>query len=359
MEKFYRIIDANVNRASEGLRVLEDIARFAYNNQNLSNKLRKMRHDTRKNIESIFLVCIDKRDAKNDVGHVISNNSNIDNKNNIRELIIANFKRFQEAVRTVEETLKILKNYELSKKYEKIRFYSYDIEKEYIQTLFSDKLRNFRAGIYCITAHEFSCGRSNIDIVKDMINSGIKIIQYREKDKTMLEKYKECEKIREITKENDITFIVNDDIHIAKAVNADGVHVGQDDIPIEVVRELVGHNMIIGLSTHSPEQCDDAIKRGADYIGVGPVFKTYTKKDVCDPVGLKYLQYVVKNANIPFVAIGGIKQDNIDCVLEKGAKVIALVTEIVGAEDVNQKIRKLRNKIDEYHNKGRINKNEL
>ncbi len=196
-----------------------------------------------------------------------------------------------------------------------------------------------------MTAEEYSNGRSNIEVVKQMIRAGIKIIQYREKDKKMLYKYEECKKIRELTKEAGVTFIVNDDIDIALLVKADGIHIGQEDLPIEQVRALVGHEMIIGLSTHSPEQAQDAVKRGADYIGVGPIYRTFTKKDVCEPVGLGYLEFVVENIDIPFVAIGGVKEHNVDEVVKRGAKCIAMVTEIVGAEDIGQKISDIREKI--------------
>lgn len=196
--------------------------------------------------------------------------------------------------------------------------------------------------IYCITAEEYSRGRSNIEVVKQMIDAGIEVIQYREKEKKMLYKYRECVKIREMTGEAGVTFIVNDDVHLALAVGADGVHIGQEDLPIEKVRELVGEDMIIGLSTHSPAQARDAVRRGADYIGVGPIFRTYTKKDVCQPVGLEYLEYVVNNIDIPFVAIGGIKEHNVKLVKDKGAKCICMVTEIVGAEDIGKKISDIR-----------------
>jgi thiamine-phosphate pyrophosphorylase len=196
--------------------------------------------------------------------------------------------------------------------------------------------------LYGITAEEHSLGRSNIEVVEEMIRGGIKVIQYREKDKKALYKYEECLAIRKLTKEAGVHFIVNDDIDIALLVEADGIHIGQEDLPIEKVRELVGPDMVIGLSTHSPEQGLDAVKRGADYIGVGPIFKTYTKKDVCDPVGLTYLDYVVKHLDIPFVAIGGIKEHNITEVKARGAKCICLVTEIVGAENIGEKIRTLR-----------------
>jgi thiamine-phosphate pyrophosphorylase len=199
--------------------------------------------------------------------------------------------------------------------------------------------------IYCITGEKFSLGRTNIQVVKEMIEVGIKVIQYREKEKKDLYKYQECLKIREMTREAGVTFIIDDDIDIALLVKADGVHIGQEDLPIEKVRELVGEDMIIGVSTHSPEQARKAVEKGADYIGVGPIFRTFTKEDVCDPVGLEYLDFVVKNIDIPFVAIGGIKEHNIQEVARHGARCICMVTEILEAPDIKKKIKALREKI--------------
>jgi thiamine-phosphate pyrophosphorylase len=196
--------------------------------------------------------------------------------------------------------------------------------------------------LYCITAEDYSLGRSNIEVVKQWIEAGIKVIQYREKDKDMKLKYQECKIIRTLTKEAGITFIVNDDIDLAMMVEADGVHIGQDDFPIEAVRRLVGDEMIIGISTHSPKQAQEAVKSGADYIGVGPIFKTSTKKNVCQPVGLEYLDYVVHNISIPFVAIGGIKESNVAEVVKCGAQCISMVTEITGAQNIGEKIGSLR-----------------
>lgn len=197
--------------------------------------------------------------------------------------------------------------------------------------------------IYGITAEEHSCGRDNIEVVARMLDAGIKLFQYREKDKSMLEKYRQCIKIREMTSEKGATFIVNDHIDLAISVGADGVHVGQDDFPIAVVRELVGEKMLIGLSTHSPEQAKKAVQDGVDYIGVGPLFQTFTKKNVCEPVGLEYLEYAVNNINIPMVAIGGIKIHNLAQVKAKGVKCVALVTEIVGAENIEETVKSIRN----------------
>ncbi len=205
-----------------------------------------------------------------------------------------------------------------------------------------DRANPLPTDLYCITAEDYSLGRSNIEIVKQWIQAGVKVIQYREKDKDMKLKYQECKVIRELTKEAGVAFIVNDDIDLAMMIGADGVHIGQDDFPLTAVRHLVGENMIIGISTHSPEQAQAAVIDGADYIGVGPIFKTSTKKNVCQPVGLEYLQYVVNNIDLPFVAIGGIKESNISEVVLRGAKCIAMVTEITKAQDIGKKIGDLR-----------------
>lgn len=210
------------------------------------------------------------------------------------------------------------------------------------------KKKKLDTDLYCITAEEYSLGRSNIEVVKSLIASGIKIIQYREKNKEASQKYAECLEIRELTKKAGVTFIVNDDVDIAILVKADGVHIGQDDLPPGKVRELVRSDMIIGLSTHSPLQAQAAVKSGVDYIGVGPIFRTFTKKDVCEPVGLEYLDYAVKNIELPFVAIGGIKESNVHEVKAAGAKCIAMVTEIVGAEDIWQKICSVRQKLNTF-----------
>lgn len=202
--------------------------------------------------------------------------------------------------------------------------------------------------LYGITAEEYSLGRSNIEVVKEMIDAGIKVIQYREKqNKSAREKYQECLKIRQLTKEAGVTFIVNDSVDLALLSQADGIHIGQDDLPIKEVRKLVGPEMIIGLSTHSPQQAKEAIADGADYLGVGPLFTTQTKKDVCETVGLQYLDYVVKNHDIPFVAIGGIKLSNIAQVKKRGAKCICLITEIVGSPDIKGTVEMIRKKLAE------------
>lgn len=203
----------------------------------------------------------------------------------------------------------------------------------------------FKNSLYGIVSVEHGAGRSAVYQCEEMLKAGIKIIQYREKYRSKKIRYNECLELRKLCLDYNACFIVNDDIDIALAVKADGIHIGQDDLPIEEARNIVGPDMIIGLSSHSPEQGLDAVRRGADYIGVGPVYATKTKANVCDPVGLDYVSFVSNNISIPWVAIGGIKTHNIDQVISQGASCICLVTEIVAAKDIQKCVKKLQKKI--------------
>lgn len=196
-------------------------------------------------------------------------------------------------------------------------------------------------GIYGITGDNFAHGKSNLECVKAMIEGGIKIIQYRDKTKSIKEKVKEAREIRELCKRNGVIFIVNDHVDIAILVDADGVHIGQDDMDPSDVRKLIGNNKIIGLSTHSEEQGMKAyLNPDVDYIGVGPIFPTTTKDTA--PVGLGYLEYAVKNLHLPFTAIGGIKEHNLHEIISRGAKNVCLVSDIVGADNITEKVKDLQ-----------------
>lgn len=196
-------------------------------------------------------------------------------------------------------------------------------------------------GIYGITGDNFAHGKSNFECVKAMIEGGIKIIQYRDKTKSIKEKVKEAREIRELCKRNGVVFIVNDHVDIAILVDADGVHIGQDDMDPSDVRKLIGDNKIIGLSTHSEEQGMKAyLNPDVDYIGVGPIFPTTTKDTA--PVGLGYLEYAVKNLHLPFTAIGGIKEHNLHEIISRGAKNVCLVSDIVEADNITEKVRELQ-----------------
>lgn len=199
-------------------------------------------------------------------------------------------------------------------------------------------------GLYGITGDNFANGKSNYECIEEMIKGGIKIVQYRDKFKSTREKVEEAKAIKKLCHKNNVLFIVNDDVAVAMLVDADGVHVGQDDMKPDDVRKLIGINKIIGLSTHSEEQGMAAYNNeNVDYIGVGPIFPTTTKDTA--PVGLEYLEFAVKNLHLPFIAIGGIKEDNIDEIIKRGAQRICLVSDIVGAENICKKIINLNSKI--------------
>jgi thiamine-phosphate pyrophosphorylase len=199
----------------------------------------------------------------------------------------------------------------------------------------------YKTHIYCITAEEYSLGRDNIEVVKEMLEAGIKVIQYREKKKKGLYRYREAKEIREMTNDYEAILIVDDFVDLAIMIGADGVHIGHEDYPVEEVRKLVGDEMIIGGSTHWPNQMFEVINSGIDYIGAGPIFETHTKEDVIPPVGLEYLDFALKNSSVPVVAIGGIKEHNIREVIRRGAKCACLVTEIVSAPNIKEKVKNI------------------
>ncbi len=334
-----RLLDANINRSAEGLRVLEDIARFRLNNQKISSDIRELRHQVRDLFKGREKKLLASRDSSNDVGVKTSSLGKTDIRADIKDAVLSNFKRVQEAFRSIEEILKTKGEYPTGKKMEILRFSVYSLEPR----LFSLFSRQLPPGVYGILGEKFSLGRTNVQVAKKMVDAGVDILQYREKltDKSMKEIYRECLEIRKITKDANIPFIINDYADIAMMVGADGIHQGQDDLPVKALRKIAPQ-MMIGCSTHSPDQAKKAIEDGADYIGVGPIFTTQTKEDVCDAVGLEYLDYVVRNHDIPFVAIGGIKLNNLKDITARGIKTICLVTEIIGARDIENRIKKIK-----------------
>ena len=204
----------------------------------------------------------------------------------------------------------------------------------------------FPDGIYGILGEGFSLGRSNVETARLMVDAGIDILQYREKaeNKDRGEMLAQCLEIRKITAAAGVPFIVNDFLDIALLCGADGVHLGQEDLPVARVKQAYPH-LMVGCSTHSPKEASRAVKDGADYLGVGPIFPTQTKADVGDTVGLEFIDHMVSAHAIPFVAIGGIKRSNILEVAARGAKTFCLITEIISAEDIGRRIGEIRSLI--------------
>jgi thiamine-phosphate pyrophosphorylase len=195
----------------------------------------------------------------------------------------------------------------------------------------------YLGGLCFITDRKIS-GLSYEDMTFKVLIKGVHWIQYREKERSRLEIYKGAAKLRRLTRDYNAVFIVNDLVDIAICVNADGVHLGQDDLPLKEARKIMGRDKIIGISTHSLEQAIEAERNGADYIGFGPIFHTMTK-DAGKPKGTDMLQEVKNQIKIPVVAIGGISLENIRSVLHTGVDAVAVASAILKG-DIEENTRR-------------------
>jgi len=206
------------------------------------------------------------------------------------------------------------------------------------------KIRFLDVDIYPVTCEELSAGRSNPEVLKAVIRGGAKIIQLREKEYTTRALYELALRFREITARAGVLLIVNDRLDIALAVEADGVHLGQDDLPLIAARKIAPE-LLIGISTHSLEEALQAQTDGADYINIGPIFPTKTKKGVESFLGPDGMTAISRKIELPFTVMGGINESNIDQVLARGAHRVAMVTAITQAPDIVESVRALRGKI--------------
>ncbi len=195
--------------------------------------------------------------------------------------------------------------------------------------------------LYVITDCDHARGRDLCEIVEAALQGGASVIQLRDKKARDPEMIEEGRKLRAVTDVYGVSLIVNDRIEVAKAIQADGVHLGQEDRSLKEARAILGEEAIVGRSTHSPRQATLAAKEGFDYIGVGPVFKTPTKA-AYEPVGLELVRFAAGNVRIPFVAIGGIDETNVGDVCRAGAKTIAVVRAVMDSADPKKAAQRLR-----------------
>ena len=183
-------------------------------------------------------------------------------------------------------------------------------------------------GGLCFITYRAVSGLSFEDMTHKVLLKGVRWIQFREKERSGRDIYGEAIRLRRLTKDYNAVLIINDFLDIALCADADGVHLGQDDLPLKEARKIIGRNRIVGISTHSIEQAIEAEKNGADYIGFGPVFPTLTK-DAGKPKGINMLREVKKQVNVPVVAIGGISLANVRSVLHTGVDAVALASAIL------------------------------
>lgn len=187
---------------------------------------------------------------------------------------------------------------------------------------------------------------SIIDDVEKAVKAGVKIVQYRDKDIPPKYQVQIGKQLKEVCKDKAL-LIINDRVDITLAVDADGVHVGQDDMPVNEARKLLG-DKVIGITVHNVEEALEAEKSGFDYISASPIFHTTTKLDAGKPAGIKLIEDIKSKVKIPVVAIGGINQENMEDVLKAGADGVAMISAIVTKDDVEEECRKIRDIILSY-----------
>jgi len=349
-----RIIDANLNRASEGLRVLEDVARFLLNDAELSQRLRTLRHDLARETKSLSGGLLSQRNSGHDVGAHIVASYEPETKQPLQDLsglVTANAKRVEESLRVLEELAKLpeISSMLNSARFEQMRFALYTLERDLISRISRrDKVEGM-TGLYAILDRQFLVGRDEMDIAGQIIKGGARIIQLRDKSRFYRDKEGElllvARKLKELCSQADVLFIINDYLDLAIAVDADGLHVGQEDLPLPVIRRELPIDKIVGCSVTTLSQATKAQAEGADYIAVGSIFPTATKKGAT-VVGVDMLKELKRTVSTPLVAIGGINQNNIGEVVSAGADAVAVISAVLGEGDVRGAVQELIAKMD-------------
>ena len=187
--------------------------------------------------------------------------------------------------------------------------------------------------LYLVTDRGLARGRTTLEIVSAAVDGGASVVQLREKDCSTRDFIEQALAIKEFLKDRAVPLIINDRVDVAQAVKADGVHLGQTDMPLETAKRILGDSMIIGISAESLQDAIDAEKGGADYLGVSPIYATPTKTDTAAPLGLKGLGEIRKAVKLPLVGIGGLTRENSGDVIRNGADGVAVVSAIVAADD--------------------------
>ena len=316
-----QILDANLDRAREGIRVIEEWCRFGIKKGHLAKTCKDIRQELA--LWHTYELRLS-RNTENDPGIDLSHPKE-EVKNNVEELLQANLCRVQEALRVLEEYGKLYDS-KMGKSFKKIRYEVYILESSLIR--YSNHEQLCKASIYLIT----SPIKNLFSVVESSLKGGLQILQYREKNISDSSYIKVARKLCELCHQYDALFIMNDRVDIALAINADGVHIGQEDISIKIAREIIGPQKIIGCSTTNPLEMEKAIEEGADYIGVGPIYPTPNKPEK-ETIQSDYLDYVINKCTIPWFAIGGINIDNIKNITDLGVKQVAVIRLIMEADN--------------------------
>ena len=324
-----RLLDANLDRAREGLRVLEDWARFALDRPDLVARTKDLRQRLGRLHRTSYKLA---RHTASDPATGLTHPAQAERRDGA-SVLAANAGRVQEALRVLEEFGR-LEDPELAAEAATIRYALYDLEVDLLQAGRDGDGRRAllrRCHLYLVTSPV-----DGLEAVEAAaLAAGVRLVQYRAKPDAPLDdrgRFEQAGALRQLCHRHGALFLINDRIDLALAVGADGVHLGQGDLPPAVARRLLGPDRLIGRSTHRLEDLHQAVADGCDYVGVGPVNATPTKPGR-EPVGLAYVTKAAAECPLPFFAIGGIDPGNLAAVRRAGADRVAVVRAITAADD--------------------------
>lgn len=323
----FRILDAAGNRVREGLRVIEDYGRFGLDDSVLSRELKELRHGLTAafgRLPAHALVAA--RDTLGDVGTRIGTQAEYRRSSPVVVLQAA-WKRVQEALRSLEEYGKIL-DADFGGLIEQLRYRSYTLEKAFLLCT-TNRERLEGQQLYLLVTQSL-CDHGAGPAIRGALEAGVRMVQVREKSLGDRELVEYARRVRQLTREFDAQLIMNDRPDLAVLVDADGVHVGQEELSVHDARRIVGPDRLVGVSTHSIEQARQAVLDGADYLGVGPTFPSGTKSFEEFP-GLEFVTQVAAEIPLPWFAIGGIDGGNVEQVIGAGGRRVAVSGAICGA----------------------------
>ncbi|HSQ54437.1 MAG TPA: thiamine phosphate synthase [Gemmata sp.] len=333
-----RVLDANFNRAREAARVLEDYCRFVLDDSFLTGQVKQLRHAIAAATAEIPSgLLLGSRETLRDVGVSITASGEY-NRSSLAEVAGANLKRLQESLRTLEEFSKLF-GADLGRKLEAVRYQAYTLERAIVsggrgrEGLGGARLYVLLTGGQCAGSLDWT--------IAQIAAGGADIVQLREKNLPDRELIERARKVRVWTRQVKLLFIVNDRPDIARLVEADGVHLGQDDLSVKDARRILGPNALIGVSTHSIDQVRQAILDGADYIGLGPVFPSRTKVFDHFP-GLEFVRAALAETSLPAFALGGIGLENLSEVVAAGARRVAVGAAVTTVADPELATRQIR-----------------
>ena len=324
-----RILDANANRATEGLRVTEEYVRFHLDDQHLCSLCKHLRHDLTAALGHISASDrLTARETLGDVGTQVVARSEY-NRAGLADVVRASFSRIEQSMRCLEEYAKLI-SAELAADIESLRYRVYTLERA-IDTTARSRSRLVDVRLYVLIDGRKSA-EELASLGERLVKSGVHAIQLRDKTLDDRELANRARVLRKLTRGTETLFIVNDRLDVAVLADADGVHVGQEDLSVKDARKVIGTERLVGLSTHSLEQAREAVLEGADCIGCGPTFPSSTK-DFDRFAGLDLLRAVAQEISLPAFAIGGINRQNVREVIDAGFTRIAVSGAVVNAED--------------------------